>query len=62
MKVEEDKTEKLIKEAAKRHDMQSCKILAKGLVRSRKHKDRIYTSKAQLNSVYMQLNSQLGRL
>lgn len=58
---EEDKVKASIKQVAKRGDTKSCKSLAKELVRSRKHKDRLYTSKAQLNSVSMQLTHQLGK-
>lgn len=58
---EEAKVKASIKQVAKRGDTKSCKSLAKELVRSRKHKDRLYTSKAQLNSVSMQLTHQLGK-
>ncbi|KAJ2955739.1 hypothetical protein NQZ79_g8302 [Umbelopsis isabellina] len=59
---EEAKVKASIKQVAKRGDTKSCKSLAKELVRSRKHKDRLYTSKAQLNSVSMQLTHQLATL
>ncbi|KAM3581925.1 Vacuolar protein-sorting-associated protein 24 [Umbelopsis sp. WA50703] len=59
---EEANVKTSIKQVAKRGDTKSCKSLAKELVRSRKHKDRLYTSKAQLNSVSMQLNHQLATL
>eukprot|EP00386_Alphamonas_edax_P009363 GDKI01030817.1.p1 GENE.GDKI01030817.1~~GDKI01030817.1.p1 ORF type:complete len:232 (-),score=78.13 GDKI01030817.1:605-1264(-) len=52
---EEKKVETEIKAAAKRNDASSCKILAKEIVRSRKAKDRMHESKAQLNSVAMHL-------
>jgi charged multivesicular body protein 3 len=55
---EENKTKLAIKQVAKRNDTKSCKILAKEIIRARKHKDRLYTSKAQLNSVIMQLQHQ----
>ena len=49
----------MIKQMAKKGDVRTCKILAKELVRSRRQKDRIVTSKAQLNSISMQLQHQL---
>lgn len=56
------KAKKMIKQMAKKGDIRTCKILAKELVRSRRQKDRIVTSKAQLNSISMQLQHQLGKL
>lgn len=35
-------------------------MLAKELIRSQRHKNRLYTSKAQMNSIIMQLEHQLG--
>ncbi|KAJ3107188.1 Charged multivesicular body protein 3 [Phlyctochytrium planicorne] len=60
IEAEEIKVKRNIKLAAKRKDTASCKILAKEIVRSRKAKDRIHTSKAQLNSLVMQLQQQLA--
>ena len=57
---EEDKVKKSIKDAAKRGDTQTCKMLAKEIVRSRKAVNRMHTSKAQMNSVVMQMENQLG--
>jgi charged multivesicular body protein 3 len=57
---EQQKAKKLIKQAAKRNDMKSCQILAKEVVKSRKAKDRIVTSKAQLNSLVMNMQQQLA--
>ncbi|GIY20475.1 charged multivesicular body protein 3 [Caerostris extrusa] len=59
---EEDKVKKTLKEAAKRGDTDVCKILAKEIVRARKAINRIYTSKAQINSVQMSMNHQLATL
>ncbi|CAO3684376.1 unnamed protein product [Umbelopsis ramanniana] len=59
---EEAKVKSGIKAVAKRGDTKSCKSLAKELIRSRKHVERLHTSKAQLNSVSMQLNHQLATL
>jgi len=56
--AEERKAKQTVKQVAKRNDIKSCRILAKEIVRARKHKERLYTSKAQLNSVMMQLQHQ----
>jgi len=58
--VEEAKVKKSIKERLKQGDKNSARTLAKELVRSRKAKERLYTSKAQLNSVVMQLQSNMA--
>ena len=58
---EELKVKRSIKEAAKKGQKDVCKILAKEIVNSRKAKTRIHTSKAQLNSVSMQMKNQLGK-
>lgn len=59
IEAEELKAKKMVKQMAKKGDIRTCKILAKELVRSRRQKDRIVTSKAQLNSISMQLQHQL---
>jgi hypothetical protein len=46
--------------AAKHGDMDSAKQLARELVSSRKAKERIYKSKAQLHSVTMSLQKSIG--
>ncbi|ORY97424.1 Snf7-domain-containing protein [Syncephalastrum racemosum] len=60
--IEEAKVKKSIKQVAKRGDTKICKMLAKELIRSQKHKNRLYTSKAQLNSIVMQLEQQLATI
>lgn len=60
IELEEAKVKKQIKDAAKRHDDAVAKTLAKELIRSRKAKERLYTSKAQMNSVIMSLRSHMG--
>jgi charged multivesicular body protein 3 len=60
IKREEDKITKSLKDAAKKNDKQVCSILAKEVVRSRKAVNRIYASKAQLSSVQLQMQHQLG--
>ncbi|ONK56985.1 uncharacterized protein A4U43_C10F15360 [Asparagus officinalis] len=52
---EEKNVQKAIKDAAKRNDMASAKILAKEIVRSRHAVNRLYENKAQLNSISMHL-------
>ncbi|CAO3653350.1 unnamed protein product [Cunninghamella echinulata] len=60
--IEEAKVKKSIKQVAKKGDTKVCKMLAKELVRSQRHKNRLYTSKAQMNSIIMQLEHQLATL
>lgn len=48
-------------QAAKKNDKQVCTILAKEVVHSRKAINRIYASKAQLSSVQLQMQHQLGK-
>ncbi|CAG8532031.1 9766_t:CDS:2 [Ambispora gerdemannii] len=62
MDTEEQKLKRTLKQMAKKNDVKNAKILARELVRSRKQRDRIYTSKAQLNSIIMQLQHQLATL
>ena len=52
---------KSIKDAAKKGQMDVCKILAKELVQSRKAVSKMYTSKAQMNSVIMSMQQQQGK-
>ena len=56
----EKKTTALLKQNAKKKDSKACKLFAKELIRTRRQKTRLYTSKAQLNSIYLQLQNQLG--
>lgn len=57
---EEDKLKRTLKEAAKKNDKEVCTILAKELIRSRKAINKIYTSKAHINSVQLQMKNQLA--
>ena len=61
IETEEAKAKKLLKDAAKRKDNVSCKLLAKEILQSRKAKDRLQTSKAQMNSLIMSMQEQLGK-
>ncbi|KAI8325087.1 hypothetical protein GQ54DRAFT_255330 [Martensiomyces pterosporus] len=60
IQMEEMKVKRSIKQLAKKGDISSCRNLARELVRSRKQKDRIITSKAQLNSIVMELQRQVA--
>ncbi|KAI8079123.1 Snf7-domain-containing protein [Gilbertella persicaria] len=60
--TEEAKVKRSIKQVAKKGDTKNCKMLAKELIRSQRHKNRLYTSKAQMNSIIMQLEHQLATL
>ena len=57
---EEQKVTKQIKDAAKKGSMDAAKILAKEMVQSHRAVNKLYASKAQLNSVSMQMDHQLG--
>lgn len=57
---EEEKVKRSLKQAAAKNDRDTCIILAKEIVGARKAINRIYTSKAHLNSVQLQMKNQLG--
>ncbi|KAI8919000.1 Snf7-domain-containing protein [Powellomyces hirtus] len=59
---EEVKVKRSLKAAAKRNDVASCKILAREIVQARKARDRLATSKAQLNSLTMNMQQQLATM
>lgn len=59
---EEEKVKRSLKEAAKKGDKDVCKILAKEIIRARKACNKIYTSKAHLNSVSLQMKNQLATI
>jgi small-conductance mechanosensitive channel len=63
LKVQEDKTRRLVQQLAKKRpqDTGSMRLLAKELVRAKKQRQRMYQSKATLNSVQMQLQEQVGQ-
>lgn len=58
---EEDKVKRSLKEAAKKGDKGVCTILAKEVIRARKAISKINTSKANLNSIQLQMKNQLGK-
>lgn len=55
IKATENKTRVMIKQCAQRNDMKSAKLLAKEIYKSHKHSERLVLSKAQLNSVKLQV-------
>lgn len=59
---EEAKVKRSIKEAAKKGQTDVCKILAKEVVQSRRAVSKMYASKAQMNSVMMQMQNQLSTI
>ncbi|KAK4875740.1 hypothetical protein RN001_012162 [Aquatica leii] len=59
---EEEKVKRSLKEAARKNDREACTILAKEVIRARKGISKIYTSKAHLNSVQLQMKNQLATL
>lgn len=62
IKREEMKVTKSLKEAAKKGDKDVCHILAKEIINSRRAVTRLYTAKANLNSVQLQMKNQLATL
>lgn len=53
--IVENKTKAMIKQCAARNDMKSAKMLARELYRSHQHKEKLQLSKAQLNSIKLQV-------
>lgn len=58
----EKKTESLIKGAARKEDYKTVKIYARELYGIKKQKSRLHKSKAQLDSVGMQIDESFGML
>eukprot|EP00116_Pleurobrachia_bachei_P008747 sb/3469009/ len=58
IKREELKVKKSLQEAAKAGNKDVCKILAKEMIGSRRAVSKLHASKAQINSVCMQMDSQ----
>lgn len=52
----ESKTKTMVKAAAKRNDIKSARLLAKEIYKAKKQKERLHKSKAQLNSVSLQVD------
>jgi len=62
IKREELKVTKSMKDAAKKGDKDVCRILAREIVNSRKSQTKLYTAKANLNSIQLQMKGQLATL
>ncbi|XP_060532149.1 charged multivesicular body protein 3 [Cylas formicarius] len=62
IKREEEKIKRTLKEAAKKNDNDTCIILAKEIVKARRAVNKIYTTKAHINSVMLQMKNQLATL
>eukprot|EP01137_Pigoraptor_chileana_P010697 Opistho-2@60615 len=60
IQTEENKVKISLKAAAKKGDADVCKILAKEIIQSRKAVNKMYASKAQINSVVMSMQQQLA--
>lgn len=61
IQTEEAKVKKSLKDAAKKGDVDVCKIYAKELYRSKKAVSKIYASKAHINSIIMSMQQQMGK-
>ncbi|XP_007896190.1 E3 ubiquitin-protein ligase RNF103 isoform X2 [Callorhinchus milii] len=59
---EEEKVKRSVKDAAKKGQRDVCVILAKEIVRSRKAVNKLFASKAQMNSIIMSMKNQLSLL
>jgi charged multivesicular body protein 3 len=59
---EESKMLADIKKAAAKHDQKSLKILCKSMLQSKKTKERMYSTQAQINSTVMQLKEQAATM
>jgi charged multivesicular body protein 3 len=57
---EEKQAQKQVREAAKRGDVASARLLAKELVRTRKATTQLYTNKAHMIAMGTQLQEQLA--
>lgn len=56
---EEEKVKRSIKDAAKKGQKDVCIILAKEMIQSKKAVNKLYASKAQMNSVLLSMKNQL---
>ncbi|XP_052001270.1 charged multivesicular body protein 3 [Xyrauchen texanus] len=59
---EEEKVKRSIKDAAKKGQKDVCIILAKEMIQSKKAINKLYASKAQMNSVLLSMKNQLSVL
>ncbi|XP_056410263.1 charged multivesicular body protein 3 [Hyla sarda] len=59
---EQDKVKRSIKDTAKKGNREACVILAKEVVQSKRAVNKLYASKAHMNSVLMSMKNQLAVL
>ncbi|XP_043919921.1 charged multivesicular body protein 3 [Protopterus annectens] len=59
---EQEKVKRSVKDAAKKGQKDVCKILAKEVIHSRKAVNKLYASKAHMNSVLLSMKNQLSVL
>ncbi|MBN3305583.1 CHMP3 protein, partial [Amia calva] len=59
---EEEKVKRSIKDAAKKGQRDVCVILAKEMIQSKRAVNKLYSSKAQMNSVLLSMKNQLSVL
>ncbi|XP_039607733.1 E3 ubiquitin-protein ligase RNF103 isoform X2 [Polypterus senegalus] len=59
---EEEKVKRSVKDAAKKGQKDVCIILAKEVIHSRKAVNKLYVSKAQMNSILLSMKNQLSVL
>ncbi|KAI1887404.1 hypothetical protein AGOR_G00189950 [Albula goreensis] len=59
---EEEKVKRSIKDAARKGQRDVCVILAKEMIQSKKAVSKLYASKAQMNSVLLNMKNQLSLL
>ena len=57
---EELKTKRKVKDLAKKGEVKTCRMLATEIARARRAKIRLYNSKAELGSISLTLQQQLG--
>lgn len=58
---EQQGVKRSIKQAAKRGDLDSARVLAREVVRSKRAVERCHTTKAMMNSVMMQIQQQIAQ-
>ncbi|KAL2099349.1 hypothetical protein ACEWY4_005829 [Coilia grayii] len=59
---EQEKVKRSIKDAAKKGQKDVCVILAKEMIQSKKAVNKLYASKAQMNSILLSMKNQLALL
>ncbi|EEB08621.1 vacuolar sorting protein Vps24 [Schizosaccharomyces japonicus yFS275] len=62
LKTSKDKAERQIKLLARKNDVHNVRVLAKEVVRLKRHQRRLAESKALLNSLGLQLNEQMANI